>query len=33
MLSDDEFQKQLKEQFPFAQWEIPMDEYTAAKGK
>jgi hypothetical protein len=33
MLSDDEFQKQLKEQFPFAQWEIPMDEYIAAKGE
>lgn len=33
MLSDDEFQKQLKEQFPYAKWETPMDEYTAAKGE
>lgn len=32
MLSNPEFQKQLKEQFPSVEWDIPMDEYTAAKG-
>lgn len=33
MLSDEEFQKQLKLQFPYVQWDVPMEEYTAAKGE
>jgi hypothetical protein len=33
MLSDEEFQKQLKFQFPHVQWVVPMEEYTAAKGE
>lgn len=33
MLSDEEFQKQLKSQFPNVQWDVPMEQYTAAKGE
>jgi len=33
MLSDAEFQKQLKVQFPNVKWDVPMEEYTAAKGE
>jgi hypothetical protein len=33
MLSDEEFQKQLKFQFPYVQWNVPMEEYTAAQGE
>lgn len=33
MLSDAEFQKQLKVQFPNVEWDVPMEEYTAAKGE
>lgn len=33
MLSNAEFQKQLKVQFPYVEWDMPMDEYTAAKGE
>jgi hypothetical protein len=28
-----EFQKQLKIQFPYVEWDMPMEEYTAAKGE
>jgi hypothetical protein len=33
MLSNAEFQKQLKIQFPYVEWDMPMEEYTAAKGE
>jgi hypothetical protein len=33
MLCDEEFQKQLKSQFPHVQWVVPMEQYTAAKGE
>ena len=32
MLSDKEFQIQLKTQFPYVDWQAPLEEYTAAKG-